>query len=172
MTEEAVKQQDTPEEESLLFDLDERGRFLALLPSGKRPVIKAMLPGTLRNIYAAFKQPEPPVQLLPVPGTGMAQKLRDERDPAYREALDDWWRKTRHALLTRIITDCLVVPEDADFSIRDEGYIAHPTCQQHRTLGSEAKWKRMGLKGDPSDQCTCIKVPAEDDWSIDRKSVV
>ena len=158
-----VKPTEEPKEE-WSFDVDEKGRFLALLPSGKRPIIIPLLPATLRNIYSAFPQPEVPVELLPVVGSGMAQTLKKEDDPAYKKALNEWWAKTKHALLTRIVTDCLVVPEDADFVLRDKPYIAHPSCAQHRHLGNEAKWKRMKLEGEPSEECTCI--PPEDDWSL------
>ena len=166
MTEENVKQADEETKEEWLFDVDEKGRFLALLPSGKRPIIIPMLPATLRNIYSAFPSPEVPVELLPVPGSGMSQKLKREDDPAYRAALNEWWRKTKHALLTRIITDCLVIPEDADFLLRDKPYIAVPSCPEHRHLGSAAKWKRLKLDGELSEECDCISVPLGDDWSI------
>jgi hypothetical protein len=173
MSEKDVKQSqdDTADDEiQWLFDVDDRGRFIALLPCGKRPVIKGMLPGTLRNIYSAFPQPEAPMEKLPVPGTGMAQTLRNENDPQYREALWEWWRKTRHAMMTRIVTDCLIVPEDADFVRADEPYIAHPTCSKHCHLGNDAKWKRMGWQdeevGASEEECTCVRIKRSQDWSI------
>jgi hypothetical protein len=47
----------------LFYEVDDEGRFRAVLPSGKRPVITPVLPDRIRRVYAAFQEPEVPKRL-------------------------------------------------------------------------------------------------------------
>ena len=103
-------------QEQLLFERDDDGRFHAVLPSGKRPVIIPVLADKIHRIYAAFKQPDMPQRVMEVPGSGMGQKIDDPNDPTYVRDLTTWYMGVQYALFRRFVLDALVVPEDNEWA--------------------------------------------------------
>jgi hypothetical protein len=155
----------------LPFEMDEQGRFLAVLPCGKRPVIQPIHPSKFRRIGEAFPRPEPPEKVLEIPGRGIGQKIRSETDPDYLRELEAWYTRLHVGFLIRCVVDGLVVPEEADYD-GDDGSprIAMPDCPLHKHLGKRERWLRMGFKAadlvdtKPASGCTCL--PCEEDWGF------
>lgn len=165
-----VEESQEASQERLAYVEDEAtGRFYALLPCGKRPVIQPVHPRLWRRVYEdKGPPPEPPDKLVEVKGTGMAQRLgKDRKDPEFLEAYANWYGEWQYAMLTRAVINGLVVPEDADYDGDDGPRIAMPDCPLHREFGSMERWRRMGLNGslddEPAEKCTCLAP--EEDWS-------
>ena len=175
MPEETEKVEET-EKLELPFEIDEQGRFLAVLPCGKRPVIKPIHPSKFRRIAQAFVRPEPPEKVLEIPGRGIGQKVRSETDPGYLRDLDTWYSQMQVAFLIRCVVDALVVPEEADYDDDDDNpRIAMPDCPTHCHMGKTERWLRMGFKATdladtkPASTCTCL--PCEQDWGFTLRSM-
>lgn len=99
----------------LPFERDDDGRFHAVLPSGKRPVIVSVLPDKIHRINQQFDQPDVPQQTLEVPG-GIGQKVDNPNDPTYVRDLTAWYMKVQYAKFRRFVLDALVVPEDNEWA--------------------------------------------------------
>jgi hypothetical protein len=107
-------QEEEKREEEVAFPVerDDDGRFRAVLPSGKRPLIRPVLAHKIRRIYDEFDQPEVPTRLVEIEGASVAEKFEDPRNPEYQERLTEWYLNVQASLFERFILDALIVPED------------------------------------------------------------
>lgn len=98
------------------YELDEAGRFYALLPCGKKPEIVAVPTAVIRRIFDTYPEPEIPMEDVPIEGTTIAQRFEDKQDPEYLEQVQEWYVELSLATLHRFILDALVVPEDDEWA--------------------------------------------------------
>ena len=104
---------DTPQ----LFFEEKDGRFYALLPSGKRPEIRPVLPpDKLRDIIAAHPKPKVPLVDVQPEGVDIAQRFPNPQDPGYLQELKVYREGYMAAMMARCLFDGLIVPEDNEWA--------------------------------------------------------
>lgn len=113
------------EDNGLLYEIDDEGRYRVLLPSGLRPIVKPVLAAVIRRLVGSYheQKPEVPVEYVEIEGRSSAQAFPNKEDPEYVKALTMWQYRLGIAMLTRFLIDAIVVPEDDDWAwkMRDTG---------------------------------------------------
>ena len=106
------------DENGLLYEIDDEGRYRVLLPSGLRPIVKPVLAAVIRRLVGSYheRKPEVPVTVVQIEGTDSGQQFPNKEDPEYMEALAEWQGRLGGAMLTRFLIDAIIVPEDDDWA--------------------------------------------------------